>query len=78
MSVRKTKPSVAPAPGPRGRAPVRLADAVTALEREREQLRKELAEAHARIAELEKARKDALDRIDWAIDSLHTYIQRAE
>lgn len=56
----------------------RLADAVTALEREREDLRKELVEARARIAELEKARKEALDRIDWAIDSLQNILQRTD
>ena len=53
------------------------ADVVAGLERECEQLKAELAEVRARVAELEKARTDAMDRIDWAIDSLHNLIQRA-
>lgn len=72
----KTKSNSAPAQG----APVagRLADAVTALERERAQLKKELAQARARIAELEKARQEVLDRLDWAIDSLQSLLQKAD
>ena len=34
-------------------------------------LRAELEAAKARIAELETARNEVLDRIAWAIDSLH-------
>lgn len=94
MAVRKSRGKAAATPPPPGRVEAqptakraaagsarrtgRLADAVTALEIEREQLRRELAEARARIVELEKARKEALDRIDWALDSLHTLLQRAE
>lgn len=34
-------------------------------------LRAELATAQQRIAELEQRTADALNRIDWALDSLH-------
>lgn len=77
--MRKPKVKAAPARGDEKRpTSAGLAEAVTALKREREQLKAELVEARARIAELEKARKDALDRIDWAIDSLHNVLQRAD
>jgi hypothetical protein len=38
-------------------------------------LRAELATAQQRIAELEQRTADALNRIDWALDSLHNYGQ---
>ena len=37
-----------------------------------EELRRELAAAHARIAELEQRQSEVLNRIDWILDSLHT------
>ncbi|HUS98570.1 MAG TPA: hypothetical protein VMX97_17730 [Hyphomicrobiaceae bacterium] len=37
---------------------------------ERDVLRSELEQAKARIAELEKLHEDAVNRIDWVIDSL--------
>jgi hypothetical protein len=36
-------------------------------------LRAELATARQRIAELEQRTSDALNRIDWALDSLHNH-----
>ena len=48
---------------------------VRVLERERDALRAELEVAQARIAELEKAREQVLNRIDWVIDSLHNLIE---
>jgi len=36
-------------------------------------LRAELAVAQQRIAELEQRTADALNRIDWALDSLHNH-----
>lgn len=36
-------------------------------------LRAELATAQQRIAELEQRTADALNRIDWALDSLHNH-----
>jgi hypothetical protein len=38
-------------------------------------LRAELATAQQRIAELEQRHADALNRIDWALDSLHNHSQ---
>lgn len=78
MAARKTKTKLTPAPSGDVPHAGRLADAVTALERERSQLKKELAAAKARIAELEKARQDTLNRLDWAIDALQAILQRAE
>jgi len=45
------------------------------LERERDRLKGELAEALARITRLEEARDQAVNRIDWAIDSLHNVLE---
>ncbi|HEY8194798.1 MAG TPA: hypothetical protein VIF13_07095 [Hyphomicrobium sp.] len=42
---------------------------------ENARLRAELAIAQQRIAELEQRSADALNRIDWALDSLHNYAQ---
>ena len=42
------------------------------LEAENAQLAKSLKDAEARIAELERQRDSALDRIEWVIDSLHS------
>ena len=42
------------------------------LETERDRLTAELEAAHARIAALEQAREQVLNRIDWVIDSLHS------
>jgi hypothetical protein len=41
-----------------------------AVERERDNLRSELAAAQARIVALEKIRDEAANRINWVIDSL--------
>lgn len=42
----------------------------TSLERERDELRAELEAARQRITALEAQRRQAIDRIDWVIDSL--------
>jgi len=47
-------------------------EAIARLERERDALKAELETARARIAELERQRSDALNRVEWVIDSLHT------
>jgi hypothetical protein len=64
------------------RATGRAADAgrqgqqrIEALERERDRLKTELAGALARIARLEAARDEAVNRIDWALDSLHNVLE---
>ena len=52
------------------------ADAVEQLELERNELRTRLAAAEARIELLESQRLDVLNRIDWAIDSIHNVLER--
>ena len=51
-------------------------DALEQLERERDQLRVQLAAAEARIKLLENERLDVLNRIDWVIDSIHNVLER--
>ena len=46
-----------------------------ALERERDQLRAKLVAAEAAISKLQQARDEAVNRIDWAIDSLHNLLE---
>jgi len=45
------------------------------LERERDSLRAELAEAEERLRALEKNHAHVSDRIAWALDSLHNILQ---
>ena len=67
----KAGASDAPLPAtPRTSAPDE--DTVQALRDELEQARASLAAAHRRIAALEAARDEVLNRIDWVIDSLHS------
>jgi hypothetical protein len=51
--------------------PSRKPAAEAQLRAENGRLRADLAVAQQRIAELEQRAADALNRIDWAIDSLH-------
>jgi hypothetical protein len=51
-------------------------EVIARLERERDALKVELATAEARIAALESQRTELLNRIDWAIDSLHSLVER--
>jgi predicted nucleic acid-binding Zn-ribbon protein len=48
---------------------------LSAVERERDALRAELARAEERLSVLEKNQADARDRIAWALDSLHNILQ---
>jgi flagellar motility protein MotE (MotC chaperone) len=48
---------------------------LAALERERDTLRTELAEAEERLRALEKNHAHVSDRIAWALDSLHTILK---
>jgi hypothetical protein len=48
---------------------------ITALEKERDQLKAQLASAQAQIIRLEQARDEAVSRIDWALDSLHNVLE---
>jgi chromosome segregation ATPase len=71
VSRRTDADDAAPAPG----APDRYAQRVKALERERDRLKTQLAEAEARITRLEESRAEAVNRIDWVIDSLHNVLE---
>lgn len=53
----------------------RLEAKIKSLQVERDKLNSELKSAHLRIAELEAAHKDAVNRIDWVIDSLHNIVE---
>lgn len=56
-------------------ATARLEGEAKTLRSERDALREELAAAKARIVELEAAQTEAINRIDWVIDSLHTAME---
>lgn len=53
----------------------RLEGKLKVLQGERDGLQEELKTARARIAELEALQKDAVNRIDWVIDSLHNLVE---
>ncbi len=46
------------------------------IEAERDRLKERLAEAEARIAELERSRALVVNRIDWLIDKLGSAIEK--
>ncbi len=54
----------------------RLEARAKTLERERDGLKAELETARDRITSLEQNRIDAVNRIDWVIDSLHNVIDK--
>jgi hypothetical protein len=56
----------------------RLEEQVIALRKERDQVAKDLKAAKARIATLEDAQTQAINRIDWVIDSLHNVSEGEE
>jgi chromosome segregation ATPase len=62
--------------GQRASPAAREADEIARLERERDGLKEALAAAETRIGELERQRKEILDRIDWVLDSLHSLLER--
>ncbi len=68
-------PAKAAARTPAAAAADSLEARVRSLESERDRLTAELAEAHARIAKLEAARTQVVNRIDWVIDSLQNLIE---
>jgi septal ring factor EnvC (AmiA/AmiB activator) len=51
------------------------AQRIKTLERECERLKGKLAEAEERFAGLEERRTEAVNRIDWVIDSLHNVLE---
>ena len=62
-----------------------MSERLSALERELLRLRQQnmemvqaLADANQRVHELESARDLAIDRIEWAIDSLHTVLDQGQ
>lgn len=59
-----------PAPSARG--------AVARLEAETEALRRRLAEAEDKVALLERQRDEALNRIEWVIDSLNSLTENVK
>ena len=67
----KAKP---PAPGATVDAAASLEERITALERERDELRAALEEERARRRKLEEVYAAARDRISRALDSLHTIL----
>ena len=77
---RKGKRQTAPS-SPRGGRSVRVESKsstvgrLESLERERDQLRAKLVAAEAAISKLQQARDEAVNRIDWAIDSLHNLLE---
>lgn len=48
---------------------------VMALKKERDDLRGELMAAKQRIGELEALNEEAVNRIEWVLDSLHTLLE---
>jgi chromosome segregation ATPase len=81
MAERASRKSKRPAPrravsrGVSAEPAERPASRVKSLERERDHLKAQLKEAEERIARLEESRTDAVNRIDWVIDSLHNVLE---
>lgn len=53
------------------------AQRIKALEAERDRLKADLVEAVERIGRLEESRTEAVNRIDWVLDSLHNVLETA-
>ena len=53
------------------------ASRIKTLERENTRLQEQLEEANDRIARLEESRSEAVNRIDWVIDSLHNILEKS-
>lgn len=73
----RTRSAAAVAPERATRRPAaerRTADTLETLKSERDELKRQLEAAHQRIAALEKQKEDAVNRIDWVIDSLNTLL----
>ena len=47
---------------------------LSALEKERDQLKADLQKAEARLRSMEKTQAEVRDRIAWALDSLHNIL----
>ena len=57
------------------RALERLETKVMGLQQERDALASELETVRAKMRQLEEAQTDAVNRIDWVIDSLHNILE---
>ncbi len=57
------------------KAKLKLEARIKSLEKERNRLKAQLEVAGARVTILEQGRDDAVNRIDWVIDSLHNVIE---
>lgn len=53
-----------------------LESEVSALKKERDELREELMAAKERIAALQAINDDAVNRIDWVLESLHSLLEK--
>jgi phage shock protein A len=53
------------------------ASRIKTLERENVRLQQQLEEANERIARLEESRSEAVNRIDWVIDSLRNILEKS-
>ena len=73
-STKRAGPASAAAPG--AQAGKSNGDRIAELESLNTKLEAELATARARIAELETARDQTIDRIAWVIDSLHNLTEK--
>ena len=77
------EPQKAKRPAPKKKAgPAQLAASVErlegklkALQDERDKLKSDLKVALTRVGELEATQTDAVNRIDWVIDSLHNILE---
>jgi hypothetical protein len=75
---RRSQPRARRSPAPAGEpssAGGGIAEVIAQLEQERDALKVELKAVEARIAALEQQRTELLNRIDWAIDSLHNLLE---
>jgi len=82
MAVRAARKSKRSAPRRRGEGigasangVDRQAQRIKTLERERDRLKTQLKEAGERIKRLEESRTEAVNRIDWVLDSLHNVLE---
>jgi len=67
----RAKPQAKAKPVAKPKSEVRI----KSLEKERDRLKAQLEVAGARIMSLEQGRDEAVNRIDWVIDSLHNVIE---
>ncbi|MEQ8825866.1 MAG: DUF4164 family protein [Filomicrobium sp.] len=74
QKAKRAAPRKKAAPAELSSAMGRLETKVKQLQGERDQLKADLKAAETRIKELEAQQSDAVNRIDWVIDSLHNIL----